>query len=316
MQFDRKIYGADVSKDELVVGGLDGAVQHLPNEAAAIKAWLDQLPSGSIVAMESTGIYHQLLARLAHRAGMHVYVLNAQAMYFYAKGLGTRAKTDRVDCGVITRYVAEHHEKLREWQPCAARYTDIDQMIRRRVVVVTKRDAVRQALRGCKGLSTELRALEEAFNRCVRAIDKKLQALVKADSELASSQRLIATVVGFGPLGSALLATLLARVPLANADALVAFSGIDPTPVDSGRRRGTRRISKHGAAYLRRQWYLAGFTAAHTKALKPMYEALRARGLATTEAILILGRKLLRAAYAVWKTGQPFDLEKFIGKPA
>lgn len=316
MQTDPLITGVDVAKDELVIGCLgEQAVHKMPNEAAAIKSWLRTLPIGSIVAMEATGIYHQLLARLAHAAGMHVYVLNAQAVYFYAKALGMRAKTDRVDCGVITRYVAEHRKNLHEWKPAAPLHTEIDELIRRRAVVVTKRNAVRQALHGCKGVTTALKDLERAFDRFLKAIDKKVQALVKADPELASAQRRIATVIGFGPLGSALLATLLARVPFGTADALVAFSGIDPKPVDSGKRRGTRRISKHGAAYLRRQWYLAGFTAAHTKALKPMYQALTARGLATTEAILILGRKLLRAAYAVWKTGQPFELEKFIGTP-
>ena len=50
-------------------------------------------------------------------------------------------------------------------------------------------------------------------------------------------------------------------------------------------------------------------------ALKPLYEALRARGLASTEAFVILGRKLLRAAYAVWKTGRSFDLDTFLGRP-
>jgi hypothetical protein len=30
---------------------------------------------------------------------------------------------------------------------------------------------------------------------------------------------------------------------------------------------------------------------------------------------VILGRKLLRAAYAVWKTKQPFALERFLGSP-
>jgi hypothetical protein len=30
--------------------------------------------------------------------------------------------------------------------------------------------------------------------------------------------------------------------------------------------------------------------------------------------VVILARKLLRAAYAVWKTERPFDLERFLGR--
>ena len=63
---------------------------------------------------------------------------------------------------------------------------------------------------------------------------------------------------------------------------------------------------------------MAGMSAARAKALKPMYQALLGRGLATTEAALILARKLLRAAYAVWKTQRPFDMQMFLerSKPA
>ena len=139
--------------------------------------------------------------------------------------------------------------------------------------------------------------------------------MIKADDKLRDAQRRLATVIGFGPIGSALLAVLLARIPFANADSLVAYSGLDPRANDSGQKRGRRSLTKRGPAYLRKQWYMAGLTAARTKALKPLYQALRARGLATIEAFVILGRKLLRAAYAVWKTGRPFELDKFLGHP-
>jgi transposase len=317
MQSNLTINGVDVAMDELVVSRLDDKkVLIVANRAAPIKAWLRQLPKGSIVAMESSGRYHQLLARLAHAAGLRVYVLNARDVYFYAKALGTRGKTDRVDSGVITRYVAEHHEMLHEWQPLSAEQACIDELIRRRALLVAKRDALRQSLRGCKALKVESKKLEAAFDSIIRSIDRKLKERVKADGELCASQRRVATVIGFGPLGSTLLAVLLHRIAFANADALVAYSGWDPRPDDSGHRHGRRKLSKRGPAYLRKQWYMAGFTASHTKALKPMYQALLARGLATTEAIVILGRKLLRAAYAVWKTQGTFDLDKFLGRGA
>ena len=41
-----------------------------------------------------------------------------------------------------------------------------------------------------------------------------------------------------------------------------------------------------------------------------MYVALRAKGFATTVAIVIIARKLLRIAFAVWTANQPFDSDK------
>lgn len=314
MQSNPMVFGVDVAKDELVTSRLgDSAVQRLANNAGEIRPWLRQVPKGSIVAMESTGGYHQLLARLAHAAGMHVYVLNARRVFFYAKGLEIRGKTDRVDAGVIARYVAEHRHKLHEWQPACEQDSRIDELIRRRAVVVVKRDSLRQCLRGCKNLRADFKKLERALASFVSSIDRKIDELVRADERLRADHRLISTVIGFGPLGSALLAVLLRRVPLASSDALVAYSGWDPRPDDSGRKHGRRRLTKCGPSYIRKQWYMVGFTAARTKALKPLYQALRAKGFASTEAFVILGRKLLRAAYAVWKTRRPFEVDRFLG---
>lgn len=319
MQSKSWILGVDVAKDELVVGRRDvRSIQRLANEAAAIRPWLRGVPKNSVIAMESTGRYHRLLAQLAYEAGMRVYVLNARNVRLYAKGLGLRSKTDRVDTGAIARYVAEHQEHLHPWRPQEALPSRAEDLLRRRALVVTKRESLRQSLRECPELKDAWRQLDRAFAEFLNDAEAQVKAVIKADEKLRAAQRRIQTVVGFGPLGSALLASLLQRIPFASSDSLVAYTGWDPRPDDSGRKHGKRRLTKAGPAYMRKQWYMVGFTAARTKMLKPAYQALRARGLSTTEAAIILARKLLRAAYAVWKTDRPFDADRFLGqsKPA
>jgi transposase len=315
MQECIEIHGVDVAKDEIVVAQHgQGRVCCIPNERKAIDAWLQALPKRSIMAMESTGIYHRLLAERAHAAGMKVYVLNARDVYFYAKAMGARGKTDRVDAGLIARYAAEHHMKLHAWQPGEGAHKQVEELLRRRATLVTKRESVRQACKGDRDLASELKQLDRAFEQILAAIDAKVDQLIAADSALTAGRKRIASVTGFGAQGSALLAVLLARIPFANADALIAYAGVDPRPNDSGTKRGKRTLSKRGPAHLRRQLYLSGFAASHSKALKPLYQGLRTRGFATTEAFVILGRKLLRAAYAVWKTGEPWDPAKLLPK--
>lgn len=315
MQSNPMIYGVDVASDELVVARLNESTrQRVANSARELRAWLRKIAKGSVLAMESTGTYHQLLARLAHQAGMQVYVLNARRVYFYARALEVRGKTDGVDAGVIARYVAEHREKLHQWLPPTELQDRIDGLVRRRSLVVVKREALRQSLRGCNDLQEQWKKLDRAFGAFVRSAESKLKELVKSEAPLALAARRIESVIGFGPIGSALLAVLLERIPFASSDSLVAYSGWDPRADDSGRRHGKRKLTKCGPAYLRKQWYMVGFTAARTRALKPMYLALRAKGFATTEAFVILARKLLRAAYAVWKTNRPFSLEAFLGR--
>jgi transposase len=116
------LYGVDVAKAELVIGQAETeAVSRIENTPQAIAAWLAQLPAGSSVAMEASGHYHQLLAHLAHAAGMVVYVVNPQRIKDYGRAVGQRGKTDRLDAQLIARYVLREHSKLRRWQPPAPR---------------------------------------------------------------------------------------------------------------------------------------------------------------------------------------------------
>lgn len=129
--------GIDVAKEELVIAQRGGpptepSVRTLANQVQPIKAWLQTLPAGSAIAMESTGRYHQVLARLARAAGFAVYVLNAKDVYFYARALGSRGKTDRLDAQVIARYIAEHHGELHTWSEPSQAQQGLNELLTRR----------------------------------------------------------------------------------------------------------------------------------------------------------------------------------------
>lgn len=313
MQELQVFVGVDVAKAESVVArhGQTGS-RTIPNQAQAISAWLRELPDGACLAMESTGRHHQMLASLAQAAGLQVFVLNARDVHFYAKALGARAKTDRLDAHVIARYAAEQHTRLHRWiAPCPA-LQQVRSLLGQRWAVVSKRTALRQSLQGCDGAITlEVQALEAGFAALLKAIDARIVALLGQDGGVRQRQRLLQSIVGVGPQSSALLASVLAQVQFASADALVAYSGLDPRACDSGSSRGRRRLSKRGQPALRHQMYMAAMSACHTSTFKSLYQALRARGLKTTEALVVLARKLLRIAFAVWRSGQPFDPTRF-----
>jgi len=62
--------------------------------------------------------------------------------------------------------------------------------------------------------------------------------------------------------------------------------------------------------------YLAAFAASHSNALKPLYAHIRARGFSTTESMVILGRKLLHVAFAIWCESTVFNPEQLLPKTA
>ena len=316
MQATPLCIGIDVSKAELVISMAGQKPYGIANDAASITAWLRTVPTHAHIAMESTGRYHALLAQLAYQAGLTIYVLNARDVYFYARAVGVRAKTDGVDAPVIARYLAEHHAHLHPWRPGSVVQQRLQQLIGRRVQIVVHRSALQQILAGVDVQELDTQALHKGFARLLQSIDTEIQRLIGSDERMAQGYRCLNHITGIGPQTAALLTELFSRIAFANADALVAYSGLDPRPNDSGTRRGRRRLSKKGPALLRRQMYLVGSAASHSNALKPLYQAIRAKGFASTEAIVILGRKLLRVAYAVWRSGAVFDPARLVAPTA
>lgn len=312
MQPTALVVGVDVAKDTLVSVflGRPGAPRSFANTRSAVAAWLSELPAGSVVAMEATGALHRLLAQMAYAAGMQVYVLNARDVYFYAKALSGRAKTDRLDAAVIASYAAEHRARLHPWRPAAGVEQQLHELLQRRACITRLRVSMRQTLGDAASLQTACRQLDDSFECFFEQLDAQLQALVASDAELDRNIARLRTITGFGPQASVAVGALLKHIDFANADALVAYCGLDPRPCDSGKHRGQRRLSKRGPAWLRRQMYLVAFAASHSKALKPLYEAIKARGFAPTQALVILARKLLRVAFAIWKGHATFDASR------
>jgi transposase len=309
--------GVDVAKDNVVVAcsRASFATRTVPNKPASLKTFLRSLPAQSCIAMEATGRYHQELADLAHQQGLRVYVLNPRDLYHYAKGVGLRAKTDRVDATMIARFLANEGPRLRAYQPPTAEQRKIDQLLRRRSKIVTLKTALQLTCSDAPSLRTESANLLKSFAALLKKIDQQLATLQQAMPERAQQLERLQSIPGVGPLTACWLANLLDRVPFANSDALVAFVGMDPRPCDSGQKRGQRRLSKRGPAEGRRLLFNAAMAAARCEAWKQTYAHYRERGWTTTEAIMILARKMLRIALAMHKTHKCFDAQ-FVGKTA
>ena len=293
--------GVDVSKDTLVVARQDAALTQIRNSAKEIRAWLRTLPADCTVAMEATGGYQDLLAKLCHAQGCRVFVLNALDVHYYARSCAVRGKTDRVDAQIILRYVEHEHSKLRPWQPPSARALRVRELMRQRELIGRTLDMLTQ------GLKDSGRPAIKALRQAQCQIDRELLEMMRAEPQLRAGYERLKTIVGVGPLVGAMLADLFTERAFATADAAVAFTGLDPRPHDSGKSIGQRRLSKRGAPQLRRLLFIAAMSACRSKTFRPLYLQLRQRGLASTQAIVILARKILRIAFSIWHSGQTFN---------
>ena len=313
MDDKQAVYGVDVSKAKCAVVSYDcQAVMEVQNQLPELAKWLRAIPAGSIVAMEATGAYHKLLAGLAHAAGMQVFILNPQALNHYAKGIGLRAKTDAVDAGLIARYAKHEKAKLIAWQPAIPECDRLSQLLQRRDRLVCAQKMLAQSLSGIPALKTQRRCLTANLKRMITNIELLMRMELARVPALAQLHRRLCTIVGVGFVTAAQLVACLTRLRFDRVDSFIAYTGLDPKPDDSGERHGRRVLSKHGPRLLRQLLYTAGMAAAHSKLFKPVYLALLARGLQTTEAIVVLARKIARIAFALYRSEGSFDAQRHL----
>lgn len=311
MQTPSVFFGIDVSKAELVIARNDQPeVKTLANRRKAIRDWLKTIPADAAIGVESTGRYHIALADLAHRMGRTVYVLDARRTKAYARALGFRGKTDRTDAHTIAHFLANTWAQLRPYLPPTPDQRRIDTLLRRRGKLVSVRTQFRQIARALPVFGQALRAMADQLGSITQQMTRMMKALSRKDPQQAELARRLSRIPGLGDLSAIALANLFRRVALTSADQAVAFLGLDPRPCDSATRRGKRKLTKHGPSEPRRLLYLGGMSASKIKLWKPFYEHDRQRGLTTTEALVILARRLLRTAWAIAYRNVEFDPAK------
>lgn len=292
----------DVSKSELVYshGALWG---RLRNERSSICSYLAGLPTGSTVAMEATGRYHMPLAQLAYARGFRVIVANPRRVHSFIRSTCFRGKTDRTDAQALGLYVASQGEKLRSFVPAPEQASKVRDLTRERQALADAKASLSQSLSLSKeALATASKGLDEA----IAILERELVALLESVPEY----KLVLEIPGVGPVVAAGLLGLLMSYDFASADSFVAFLGMDPRSNDSGPREGKRYISGQGDALGRRLAFVAGMAGMRTPAWKPYAQMQRDKGLSGTETALIVGRKIARTAWSVYKRKTPFSPER------
>jgi transposase len=301
-------FAADVSKRELVIAAYPGAgdVISVTNATVAITAWLNTLPASSVIGMEATGTYHRRLAALAHERGLVVYVINPRDVYYYARAMGARGKTDVTDARLLARYVAHEQAHLHRYVPPSPRSEQLTTLLERRALLVRTRQALKQSLAELPALDAEKHTALNALEALIKAIDRELAQLNGSDPPTTQLVTRLRTISGVGPLVATLLAALFQRFAFRHADALIAYVGLDPRPDESGQHHGRRRLSKRGHPEWRRLLVAAAMSAARTQAWRDYVALQRAKALPATAVHVIRARKLLRTALALYKNGKEF----------
>lgn len=307
--------GVDIAKDKFDVARLcEGKYRHKkfdnnPQGFAAFTAWLEGFGDGRPwVCMEATGAYSVPLAECLAGQGYRVSVVNPAKIHAFAKSELSRAKTDKADAKLIARYCLAMRPG--PWAPPPKAVRELQALLRRAEHLLKMQQMERNRLDTADPLvAGSLKTVLDTLDKELDAVRQHIQSHINGDPGLKQRRDLLESIPGVGPGTSAWLLTLLSpHYEFANAKQAVAQAGLAPKLRESGKWKGSTHLSKTGDPGIRKALYMPILSAwQHNPAIRAFCERLKASGKNGKAVACAAMRKLIHIAFAILKSGKPFD---------
>jgi transposase len=296
MTTSNKIFvGIDVGKTwlDLAVWGIE-EVWQVPNDDNGVEKILDRLLelTPTLVAVEATGGYEQLVVQELILRGFDVAVVNPTRVRALAKATGKLAKTDVIDA----RLIAEYAFKIQPDAMAPREITEIrlKAMISRREQLVNMRIAEQNRLGTThNSMKTDVKDHIEWISSRITMLEEEIKSLLDLLPEWKAQADRLETIPGVGFITAVTVVVDMPEVGQLNRQKIAALAGLAPFNRDSGKKRGKRRIFG-GRRGVRRVLYMACLSAMlHNPIIRAMYKRLIENGKIFKVAITACMRKLL-----------------------
>ncbi|CAZ97332.1 IS110 family RNA-guided transposase [Zobellia galactanivorans] len=309
----KEIFGVDISKDVFDVYGSESGHSQFKNTPQGFKLFAKTLPTGALVVMEATGYYHYRLAQYLFSHDISVSVVNPLQVKRFVQMRLSKIKTDKSDAKAICGYAIANTVPLYD----AVNETQAEclQLFRLLDVYLKQRTAIKNKLHGERTLGRPSKVVYRSLSRSLKHLDVEIDCLEVRILSLVKQgqQKQLTDLKSIPGLGTKTALFLIVVTDGFNkfdtAGQLCSYVGLTPIIRMSGSSvRGKARISKMGNRKLRNLLFLCAFSACkHNKACRAVYERIVAKGKSKKLALIAVANKLLKQAFAIAKSGLPYD---------
>lgn len=296
--------GIDVSKHRLDVDWL-GKHICFDNNISGISNLIKELRNldekSSLIICEASGGYEQEIVNACHKVAFPIHVAHANKIRSFAKSKGLKAKTDHLDCKILSEYAKSLQPKP-DMLMLNENSLKIRELLKRREQL--QKDRKREKCRLDKhddiNILDSINRHIDWLDKAINEIDKQLARLSKEDN-ITEDYKLLTSIPGIGELSACQIISSLPEVGKISNKAIASLMGVAPFNRDSGSYQGKRYI-QGGRKNLRHALYMAALTSTqHNPELKIFYQRLRKAGKPAKVAIIAVMRKLLSMINSVMK---------------
>lgn len=288
------VIGVDVSKQmlDVAIGGSDGVFQY-GNETNGFNKLLKlaKKQNAKLVVFEASGEYEREIVRHLSQRKISVAVVNPGQVRHFAKGMGQKAKSDRIDAKIIAKFGSAVQPKA---------MTDLD---KGRLVLSEKTTCRNQLVNALMALKNQIRLSKHTsqyttplitlYERQLKKIDSDIQAEINKSTELKNRAEILKSFPG---IGDVLVAVFLAELPelgTVSRENIASLVGVAPYSRESGTFKG-KRFCTGGRGKVRRALYLASISACTwCPYFRIFYDRLTAKGKPKKVVRMACMRKML-----------------------
>jgi len=300
--------GIDAGQKFLDVGfAPSGKGFRVPNAAAGIARIVARLVEAGVrrVVLEAIGPYAQRLVQALGLAGFDVGVVNPRRIKAFRDAEGRRAKTDRLDAGLIARFALTMTQAFRPLPSDDQIALKALSLRRRQLVEMIAMEKTRLKQASQPLLIDSHRKAIADLSQARAAIEAELASRLKADPDLAATLAILTSIPGVGVAIASLLATDLPELGQTDRKAIASLAGLAPHISQSGNAPPRAAIAG-GRPCVRAALYMAALVAVrHDPQRKAEYQAMRQAGKPAKVALVAVARKILVTANALVKTRSP-----------
>lgn len=314
-----QIYGIDLASEKFDVSFLDpkGKARHIvvKNNRQQIEKFLTQLPEDCRLVAEHTGVYGDMLLKLADLRGIPVSYVSGYEIR-HSMGL-VRGKSDPVDAARIREYGERNADKLPDTHFPSETLYALRELYSTRRLLVQQRKQLQTVLKSDSHRPNKNRMasdikqqmIEELDTR-IAAIEEEMKRLIDNDENLSKSSAIVQSVPGIGPVTATELIIKtdnFNRVGTARKCATLA--GIAPFPNATGKTDKGAHVSHMGDKQLKSLLFMCA-RAAMTHFEKMRVYKMKKHDVEHKHIFLVLNNianRLLKILYALIKKGEMYS---------
>lgn len=314
-----QIYGIDLASEKFDVSFVDSKEQtrHIvvKNTRPQIEKFLDKLPGDCRLVAEHTGVYGDMLLKLADIRGIAVSYVSG---YEIKHSLGLiRGKSDPVDASRIREYGERYADRLEDTHFPSATLYELRELYATRRLLVQQRKQLQTMLKGdgyrpeksSTAQNVKLKMVEQLSNQ-IASIEDKMVELIDKEDDLSENSAIAQSIPGIGPITATELIIKTDNFKrVSSAKKCATLAGIAPFPNSTGKTDKGSHVSHMGDKQLKSLLFMCARSAVvHFEKMR-VYK-MKKYDVEQKHIFVVLNNvanRLLKILYALIKKGEMYN---------